>query len=227
MCAPPHSRFVWLFRSPAATPATAQLILNPISVPVQPASVPPSSVATAWLESRKPNKPSRIEAEPSCCNGFGLQRLGSGLKWLQVAFSGCRGFVPDLAKVCLPPVGGDDRLEYIDFCMVLAHVTRRTNMWQNATAKPFTFVQYAEISLYNIWLKRLSYKEISAYWTYVKLFCGRIAGLAYSFLFPLCFIDLHNYGDSGSMVFHSNFMLTGSSFHFWLQATASATAKPS
>ena len=40
------------------------------------------SVATAWLESRKPNKPSRIEAEPSCCNGFGLRRLGSGLKWL-------------------------------------------------------------------------------------------------------------------------------------------------
>ena len=31
-----------------------------------------TSVATAWLESRKPNKPSRIEAEPSCCNGFGL-----------------------------------------------------------------------------------------------------------------------------------------------------------
>ena len=31
--------------------------------------------------------------------------------------------------------------------------------------------------------------------------------LAYLFLFPLCFIDLHNYGDSGSMVFHSNFVM--------------------
>ena len=34
-----------------------------------------SSVATAWLESRKPNKPSRIEAEPSCCNSFGYDGL--------------------------------------------------------------------------------------------------------------------------------------------------------
>ena len=184
-----------------------------------------ASVATAWLESRQPNKPSRIEAEPSCCNGFGLRRLGSCLKWGQVAFSGWSpGFVPDLAKVCLSPIGGDDRLKYIEICMVLAHVTRRKNMWQNASAKPFTFVQYAN---FFIWLRRLLYKEISAYWTCVKLFCGQIGGLAYSFLFPLCFIDLHNYGDSGSMVFHSNFMLTGSSFHFWLQAVASATAKPS
>ena len=120
-----------------------------------------TSVATAWLESRKPNKLSRIESEPSCCNGFGLWWLGSGLKWLQVAFSGWScGFIPDLAKVCFSPVGGDDRLEYIDFCMVLAHVTGRTNMWHNASAKPFTFVQYVEISLYNIWLRRLSYKEI-------------------------------------------------------------------
>ena len=113
-----------------------------------------------WLESHKPNKPSRIEAEPSCCNGFGLRWLGSGLKWLQVAFSSwSRGFIPDLAKVCLWPVGGDDRLKYIDFCMVLAHVTGRTNMWENTSAKPFTFVQY------------------------VKWFCGWIVGL----IFRSCF----------------------------------------
>ena len=120
---------------------------------------------------------------------------------LKVASS---GFVPNLAEVCLSPVGGDDGLKSCSpacktlgrawytglqhskapsrslhskchwpldwmlsqcdrtvhalilllqlwiyrLCMVLAHVTGRTNMWQNPSAKPFTFVQYAEISLY-------------------------------------------------------------------------------
>ena len=31
-----------------------------------------TSVATAWLESCKPDKLSRIEAKPSCRNGFGF-----------------------------------------------------------------------------------------------------------------------------------------------------------
>ena len=60
------------------------------------------SVATAWLESRKPDKPSRIEAEPSCRNSFGF---AMAWLWPKMALSGCkrlkRDFVPDLAAVCL------------------------------------------------------------------------------------------------------------------------------
>ena len=99
----------------------------------------PAAMSIWWLDLVLPwhglkaaSQTSRAILKPSqaAVNGFGLQWLGSGLKWLQVAFSGwSRGFVPDLARVCLSPVGGDDRLEHIYFCMVLAHVTRRTNMW--------------------------------------------------------------------------------------------------
>ena len=63
-----------------------------------------ASVATAWLESRKPDKPSRIEAEPSCRNSFGF---AMAWLWPKMVLSGCkrlkRDFVPDLAEVCLSP----------------------------------------------------------------------------------------------------------------------------
>ena len=62
------------------------------------------SVATAWFESRKLDKLSHIEAEPSCCNSFGL---AMAWLWPKMALSGCKqlkcDFVPNLAKVCLSP----------------------------------------------------------------------------------------------------------------------------
>ena len=71
----------------------------------------------------------------------------NGFKWL-LAAEAMASFLIWLRYICLSPVGGDDKLKYIDFCMVLAHVTGRTNMWQNVSAKPFILVQYGEISLY-------------------------------------------------------------------------------
>ena len=42
------------------------------AINIEGAVLVPPSVATAWLESRKPEKPSSIEAEPSCRDGFGF-----------------------------------------------------------------------------------------------------------------------------------------------------------
>jgi hypothetical protein len=56
---------------------------------------PPTSVATAWLESRKPDKPSGIEAEPSCRNSFGF---AVAWLWPKMALSGFKRLKPWLCS---------------------------------------------------------------------------------------------------------------------------------
>ena len=63
-----------------------------------------TSVATAWFESCKLDKPSHIEAEPSCSKSFDF---AMAWLWPKMALSGCKrlkcDFVPNLAAVCLSP----------------------------------------------------------------------------------------------------------------------------
>ena len=213
-----------------------------------------------WLESRKLNKLSCIEAEPSCHNSFGLWWLGSGLKWLQVAkavascpiwlrFVYClyhhlqhSNHAPLLVRHlveldtlvyntwrCLPGAcrSGEcrwpldrmlsqcDQTVHASIPMLQLWIYRLlygtcTCYWKNKYVTKCICKTIDICSIcrnFRIWFRRSSYKEISAYWTYVKLFCGWIAGLTYLFLFLVCFIDLHYYGDSGSMVFHVDWLI--------------------